>query len=177
MASGWAPPRWAGTKTTGAMPETSDRDGRNTRWLPVALCLVLLGGACERTGSGAGPAAEQPRGSAADVWERAAREGVDFRATGNEPGWLLEIREEDSLVLMADYGTRRYEIASPEPEIDQTSGDRLFRQPGATETFEVVLIDEPCRDDMSGESFPTTVRITLGDRRLAGCGRSLQSPE
>lgn len=159
------------------MPEAAGGVGARNRWLPLALLLVFSGSACDRTGSGDGPAGEGPPGSAADVWERAAREGVDFRATGNEPGWLLEIRERDSLVLMADYGTRRYEIASPAPEIDETSGGRLFRQPGATETFEVVLIDQPCRDDMSGESFPTTVRITLGDRHLRGCGRRLQKPD
>ena len=177
MASGWGLPRWAGTKTTGAMPEASGAIGERRRWLPAALLLVFLGGACDRNGTGGDLAAGRPTGSAADVWEQAAREGVDFRATGNEPGWLLEIREGDSLVLMADYGTRRYEIVAPQPEIDEASGGRLFRQPGTPEAFEVVLIDQPCRDDMSGDSFPTTVRLRLGERHLSGCGRSLQSPE
>lgn len=177
MASGWGPSRREGTKTTGAMPEAPGGVGEGRRRLPVALLLVLLGGACDRNGTGGDLSADRPPGSAPDVWEQAAREGVDFRAIGNEPGWLLEIREDDALVLMADYGSRRYEIASPEPEIDETSGGRLFRQPGTPETFEVVLIDEPCRDDMSGEPFPTTVRITLGERHLSGCGRRLQSPE
>jgi len=177
MASGWVLPRWAETKTTGAMPETSGAAGDIRRWLPVTLLLMFLGGACDRDGTGGDQAVDRPQQSAPDVWQQAAREGVDFRATGNEPGWLLEIREGDSLVLMADYGTRRYEIVSPRPEIDQASGGRLFRQPGTPEAFEVVLIDEPCRDDMSGESFPTTVRLRLGERHLRGCGRSLRSRE
>ncbi|MGD8975985.1 MAG: hypothetical protein PVG91_00160 [Gammaproteobacteria bacterium] len=159
------------------MPEACDAVCDRRRWLPAALFLVFLGSACDRDGTGGDLAPGRPPGSAADVWEQAAREGVDFRATGNEPGWLLEIREGDSLVLMADYGTRRYEIVSPQPEIDEASGGRLFRQPDSPDAFEVVLFDEPCRDDMSGESFPTTVRLTLGERHLNGCGRSLQSPE
>ncbi len=35
----------------------------------------------------------------ASIWEHAKLSGVDFRAVGNEPGWVLEVREGDVCLL------------------------------------------------------------------------------
>jgi uncharacterized membrane protein len=37
----------------------------------------------------------------------------------------------------------------------------------------VLIEGEPCTDSMSGESFRTTVTVTLGGKAYEGCGRAL----
>lgn len=108
-----------------------------------------------------------------DVWAQARDQGVDFRGVGNEPGWVLEIREHESVVLSADYGSSRYQIERAENAVDPVSGGRLLRSAGAPVGFEVILIDQPCHDDMSGEAFPTVVLVRMGGQQLRGCGRAL----
>lgn len=133
----------------------------------LALSFVL--GACDAPEI----AQTQPPNSGLDVWAQARQQGVDFRATGNEPGWVLEIRDGESIVLVADYGSSRYEIARPETAVDPLSGGRVIRSAGSPAGFEVILIDQTCSDDMSGELFPTTVLLKLDEQQLRGCGRPL----
>jgi len=113
---------------------------------------------------------------AGDVWEQAALRGIDFRASGNEPGWTVEIREGESIVVDTHYGTRHYEIAAATPVGDPASGGQLYRDESGLPGFELVLIDKPCADDMSGEHFPTTVRLSIDDETFNGCGRTLVRP-
>jgi uncharacterized membrane protein len=93
---------------------------------------------------------------------------ADFRATGNEPGWNLEIREGRRIVLVTDYGASRVELALPEPIIGTEA--RTTRWDAGELTLEV--IDRPCRDSMSGDWFEAEVVVTWKEKRLRGCGRA-----
>lgn len=101
---------------------------------------------------------------------RAAAEGARFRALGNEPGWSLVIRP-DRIDWVTDYGATRSSFANPE-----------LRERGALEVWEagegalrlrVEIGPGPCLD-ASGRSFPATVTVLQGDRRLPGCGSRLE---
>ena len=105
----------------------------------------------------------------AAIWEHAKLNGVDFRAIGNEPGWTLEIHEMSRVILLADYGASRVELALPEPVVD--TGARSTRWDAGELTLE--LIGDPCHDSMSGEAFATKVVVTWQGRTLRGCGRAL----
>ena len=177
---------------TGATPETiRDIFGATGYALPawrlawpgllaIALCGVMAG-----CGPSPGPASNlspesSPESSPdrtdtapADVWAQAAQRGVDFRATGNEPGWIVEIREGKTIVVDTHYGTRHYEITASAPVVDADRGSQLYRGEDAVPAFEMILIDAPCVDDMSGEHFPTTVRLQIDDQTFDGCGRPL----
>jgi len=108
----------------------------------------------------------------ASLMEDAKLRGVDFRATGNEPGWWMEIGP-DSTVLVTDYGQQRDIFATPEPEEDPAARRATYRARAGGREVEIVLIGEPCRDSMSGEGFQTAVQIRLGEARLSGCGQAL----
>lgn len=142
---------------------------KTPRWGLITFAFAFVLAACDAPDS----AQTAPENSRLDVWAQARQQGVDFRATGNEPGWVLEIRDGESVVLVADYGSSRYEIARAETATDPVSGGRVLRSAGSPAGFEVILIDQPCSDDMSGESFPTTVLLKLGEQHLRGCGRTL----
>lgn len=106
------------------------------------------------------------------VWEGAKLRGVDFRATGNEPGWVLEIQG-DKLSLQTNYGENHHEFTAAErisdPETKQTS----YRASSGDTQIEVTLEGKTCQDTMADTSFETSVSIQLDERKLSGCGKAL----
>lgn len=104
-------------------------------------------------------------------WADAAYRGVDFRALGNEPGWLLEVDEGKSIRLVTDYGERSVHVPAPMPRFE----GGIVRYAVKTKAHEVRLAIEPktCQDSMSGEVFEARVRVQLDDSDYQGCGRYL----
>jgi uncharacterized membrane protein len=107
------------------------------------------------------------------IWEHAKLNGTDYRAIGNEPGWTLEIRNQESIILITDYGSTRHEFTLPKPEIDETN--RITRYQSKDSDHEVILMisGEACLDTMSGEGFSSKATVTLDGKMLQGCGRAL----
>ncbi|MDF1747305.1 MAG: MliC family protein [Alphaproteobacteria bacterium] len=101
-------------------------------------------------------------------WRAAAVRGVDFRAVGNEPGWLLEMDEEQGVFILLDYGTQV--IKTPPPHL------KIYPLTIRTEAHEITIVskDSGCRDAMSGEYSPLTVTMTVDGKAYTGCGRRLQ---
>ena len=109
----------------------------------------------------------------ASIWEHAKLNGVNFRAVGNEPGWVLEIREGDRLDLSYDYGQASLSVPITETRSDADSRTTTFSGSSGGRSMVVRLTGEGCSDTMSDETFPTRVQIEFDDRKLSGCGRPL----
>lgn len=107
------------------------------------------------------------------VWEDAKLRGVDFRAVGNEPGWHLEITRGERMRLVTDYGALEVSVPTPEPVVDPDSSRAIYDGFASSRPLRVVLEAKPCADTMSGERFPTSVVVSLGDEAWRGCGRPL----
>jgi uncharacterized membrane protein len=105
----------------------------------------------------------------ASIWEHAKLSGVDFRAVGNEPAWVLEIRDAESIRFLYDYGQSELDESIPEPEVD--TANRRARY--VTESMEVTLEGVICQDTMADHSYEARVTVILGDREFHGCGRAL----
>lgn len=107
-------------------------------------------------------------------WEDARRRGVDFRASGNEPGWHLEIKEAQQLLFVGNYGASRLLISSltrrVEGEVIQYTGR------SGSDTIMVTVSDVPCHDSMKGTPFPATVEVQLNGKYYRGCGKALAYP-
>ena len=116
-------------------------------------------------------APEVPEGSA-EVWEQARLRGIDFRAVGQEPGWLLEIDEGNQITMLADYGERNVTAPAPEPTFNDATGEKRYDIETDSLRLHVSVRNQPCTDVMSGEQFPTTVVVTLDGREYRGCGRT-----
>jgi uncharacterized membrane protein len=111
-----------------------------------------------------------PKGS---IWEEAKLDGVDFRAVGNEPPWILEIRG-DALTLYRGYDKRATRFRLEPPQIDPTARTTRYRGIGASgERIDVMIEGKACQDSMSGEPFESRVTVRLGGYTLSGCGRAL----
>lgn len=107
------------------------------------------------------------------VWEHAKLNGVDFRAVGNEPGWVLEIVTGATIVVQTDYGAKRYVFDLPPAEENAETQTTLYRTRADGHGLSIALRAQPCRDTMSDESFETQVTVVLDGRTLQGCGRPL----
>ena len=107
------------------------------------------------------------------IWEHAKLNGADYRAIGNEPGWTLEIRNQEIIILITDYGSTQHEFRLPKPEIDKTN--RITRYQSKDSDHELILMisGEACLDSMSGEGFASKATVTLDGKILQGCGRAL----
>jgi putative lipoprotein len=106
------------------------------------------------------------------VWEGAKLRGVDFRAVGNEPGWILEITG-DSLYLQTDYGNTSYRFSGASQTDDEAAQQTVFQASRGDSRIEVTLANKSCQDSMADISYQTTVTVQLDQRTLHGCGKAL----
>ncbi|HSO06072.1 MAG TPA: MliC family protein [Pelomicrobium sp.] len=138
-------------------------DGSITFWSKGNEALVEMGGRTLRCTE------NRPR----SIREDAKLRGVTFRANGNEPGWFMELTRGGNIVLVTQFGERRYVFPTPEPVTDPVDRTTEYRTTSAGRTLVVLLEARECRDTMSGERFPTTVTVHLNREVLRGCGTPL----
>jgi heat shock protein HslJ len=95
--------------------------------------------------------------------------GVDFRAVGQEPAWLVELKLDDHITAMLDNGAASLLLPTPGVE---TASDGTEVYDASTDTDHLVLSirSKVCVDPMSGESHPSTVNLTVNDKPYHGCG-------
>jgi len=106
------------------------------------------------------------------AWEGARAAGVDFRAIGQEPGWMIDIYTQNRIVALLDYGQTLIELPRSEPTYPVEGATRYETQ-GGGHTLSITYRRFPCQDAMSGEDYPATVEVVIDGRTLNGCGRSV----
>jgi putative lipoprotein len=105
-------------------------------------------------------------------WAEARAAGVDFRAVGQEPGWMLDIYTQDRIRLLWDYGEHVADFPLTGPAYPQEGATRYETRAGGR-MLTIVIRRFPCQDAMSGEAYPAAVDIVIDGRELSGCGRSV----
>ncbi|HET6622281.1 MAG TPA: META domain-containing protein [Dongiaceae bacterium] len=108
------------------------------------------------------------REEAASLQDARAR-GIDFRAAGQEPAWIVELKLGDHITAMLDYGSTSVTLPTPRGE---TAADGTEIYDATTDTDHLVLSikSKICLDAMSGEPHPSTVDLTVNDKAYRGCG-------
>lgn len=105
-------------------------------------------------------------------WRDAAEAGVDLRAVGQEPGWLLDLDAEGAIVLRADYGETVMGAPTPPPRGNR--GARSWDARSGAGRLDVAVEERVCRDVMSGQPYPLAVTVAFDGRTLDGCGAWLR---
>jgi len=95
--------------------------------------------------------------------------GIDFRAIGQEPAWVVELKEGDHITAVLDYGAASLMLPTPSGE---TTADGTLTYDASTDADHLVLSikGKTCVDAMSGESHPSTVELVVNDKPYRGCG-------
>jgi len=106
------------------------------------------------------------------VWEDAKLGGIDFRALGNEPGWLVDVYVDDRFDVQWRYGERTAELPYMRPEMPDES-TTVFRSETDEHSHVMTLKAGGCTDTMSGFAFPVAVTIRIDGSEYTGCGRPL----
>jgi heat shock protein HslJ/uncharacterized membrane protein len=136
-------------------------DGKVTVWNEGREALLELGGLRYRC------IESRPRSIRADARLR----GVEFRATGNEPGWSLEMLM-DRIVFL-DQGGARVTAPRPAPQVDPASGETVYAAETDGHRIRVLIRESECVDSMSGERSESSVAVEIDDRAYRGCGYAL----
>jgi len=147
------------------------------RAMMLVMALVACAPAAEKTQA---PTAEAPAAAATaeaalaatPSWELARAAGIDFRAVGQEPGWILDIYTQARMRLMWDYGESSAEFPLAQPTYPQEGATRYDAQT-ESHRLAVTIRRFPCQDAMSGAPYPATVEVVIDGRTLQGCGKSV----
>lgn len=137
----------------------------------IAVTFAAIIVACGEPVESPAPHVPIDDASITNVWHKAKLRGVAFRAIGQEPGWLLEITNDDEILLVTDYGETRTSMPYVKPIVYQNERRTQFVLDEYNTVVEISGV--PCQDVMSGEDFDITVTIKQTDRELQGCGRTL----
>jgi heat shock protein HslJ len=108
-----------------------------------------------------------------------ASELFDFKATGNEPFWSLEINFDGVMYFKSLNLEQEFKAPVPKPDFAQDHQAERYR--AITDQGEMIVVISPdsCMDTMSDENFPfrVTVSIKLSSesdyKEFNGCGRYL----
>jgi heat shock protein HslJ len=127
---------------------------------PLTVALVAAGVSIGPPASAAGAAAQSGGPPPASP-------PAPFRATGNEPGWRLDIAD-GTLTLLTDLGKTRTVMPAPRPTMK--GGTRTYAAADGGHAVTASITDTICVDTMSGMPHPNTVVVTLDGRTMNGCG-------
>lgn len=111
---------------------------------------------------------------ATSPWDKARLLGIELRALGQEPGWIVDVHPARWIRYIGDYGETRVAFPAASPQGDSAS--ITYSTETAGHSLTVVFRRIPCRDAMSGQPFAFTVSLRVDGRQLEGCGRRLQEP-
>ena len=92
---------------------------------------------------------------------------IPFRATGNEPGWRLDIGPIE-MVLLTNFGQTRLVAPTPAAQVAGATTRYVARTDQGELT--ATIVHRLCVDSMSGMPHPRSVTVVIGDQTLAGCG-------
>ncbi|HEX6120107.1 MAG TPA: META domain-containing protein [Dongiaceae bacterium] len=108
------------------------------------------------------------REEAASLQDARAR-GIDFRAAGQEPAWIVELKLGDHITAMLDYGSTSLVLPAPSGEAE-ADGTEVYNATTDTDHLVLSIKSKICLDAMSGEPHPSTVELTVNDKAYRGCG-------
>lgn len=103
--------------------------------------------------------------------EKAAA-GADFWASGNEPGWSLELDREKT-IFFRDMNGDSMRMPAPRPRPD-TDTLQVYTPKHEKTEFILTIRHRACIDDMSGFMRPYTVEVQVNGKTYRGCGEYLQ---
>jgi putative lipoprotein len=107
------------------------------------------------------------------ILEDARARGVEFRASGNEPGWVWELLA-DRMVFIGAYGAER--VTTPRSKAPSETPPEGVVYAGVAQAHRLTarVLSGPCFDTMSGDQSGSNVEVELDGKTYRGCGEALR---
>ena len=137
-------------------------DGKVTVWNKGSEALLEIDGLTHRC-------TESPAGS---IRADARLRGVDFRATGHDPGWMLEVLR-DRILFVEGQGAERVTVPRPTARVDSVNGETVYAAETEGHRVRVLIRERECVDSMSGDRSEASVSVEIDGRAYRGCGYAL----
>lgn len=124
---------------------------------------------CQRTASGKPGDLEK---SNFITGTNASPDAIVLKATGHNPGWTLEAKQNGHLVLLQNFGTQR--ITFKDSKIIEQDLIKTLRQAKDSEgnLLEYKVENILCIEINTGEPFPHRVELRYLNKKYQGCGQS-----
>jgi len=107
------------------------------------------------------------------ILEDARARGVEFRASGNEPGWVWELLA-DRMVFIGAYGAERVTTPRSSAPSGTTLEGAVYAGVAQGRRLTARVLPGPCVDTMSGDQSASTVVVELDGKTYRGCGEALR---
>ena len=163
MAAGAILALAAGCSETGRDTASSDERAGETETMPTERPEMNGSG---DTQAGSAPDAT-PSSDAGDTASGIDGFALPFVATGNEPGWRLEIGA-GQMRLDWQYGEKSAQVATPEPGL--VGGVRTYDASADGRDIRATIRESLCQDAAGKFPKPYSVEVDIGDETLSGCG-------
>lgn len=108
-------------------------------------------------------------------WDLAQLAGVEFRAIGHQPDWVLEMGSQTGVTFMSESTGGRQAFPWGKPE--QQGDSAVWNLRGHDDMLTVLIAKRACVDSLSDQSFQASVTVILGGKTFQGCGRLLSPPD
>lgn len=112
-----------------------------------------------------------------DPWEKAREDGIVFRAVGNEPGWLIEVAQDDSIKFINHSGEMEIKVPVDDIWFGPDGEDRIYYVENEVIPFQLIVMKKRHEDTMSGEVFPYQARVIFPEKSYTGGGKMLIEEE
>jgi membrane-bound inhibitor of C-type lysozyme len=109
---------------------------------------------------------------AASLREDARVRGVVYRATGNEPGWVLEVGPAAQLSWITNFGSETHAYDTSLESAESGGTGRVFTAGEGDQAIRVTVRQERCIDDGEVE-HDHAATVEFGGQTLRGCGTRL----
>jgi len=145
-------------------------------WSAALLSSCASSGSLEQKGESMKANPEegqmQTEGPATGFLETKRAAGVDFYAAGNEPGWSLEM-DLGKVIRFKPQNGGAFNAPAPERKQIPDVGVTSYYTVTESGTLTVKIFNQTCTDNMSGQSYPRKVEVTMNEKTFSGCGTYL----
>lgn len=102
-----------------------------------------------------------------EQWKEKVEQGIDFKSTGNEPFWMMEIDFEGNIMFKTMNGDS-VSVPVPKMELKKETKTRVLNTDSAGLSAGYSPVG--CINSMSGLVHGYSVRVNYGDTEYIGCG-------
>ena len=103
---------------------------------------------------------------AGSIREDALLRGVQFRATGEEADWVLELLKDQISFTDSVYGS----AVVPRPLPEEAEGRTIYVSTTEVHRLQVIINQRECVNFITGERFEASVEVNLDGDGYRGCG-------